>query len=83
MPKPNPETQPPKESKNCAAVTELNNKLNHISPYKEASVTSDGFCYIGYDDGQRECVQVYPGDVCMSGEIFPSLDICINPKLRP
>lgn len=65
------------------AVKTLNNKLNNISPYKEANVTSDGFCYIGYDDGQRECVDVYQGDVCMSGEIFPSLDICINPKLRP
>ena len=65
------------------AVKTLNNKLNNISPYKEANVTSDGFCYIGYDDGQRECVDVYAGDVCMSGEIFPSLDICINPKMRP
>jgi cytoskeletal protein RodZ len=64
------------------AVKTLNNKLNNISPYKESNVTSDGFCYIGYDDGQRECVDVYQGDVCMSGEIFPSLDICINPKLR-
>lgn len=64
-------------------ISTLNNKLNNISPYKEANVTSDGFCYIGYDNGQRECVDVYAGDVCMSGEIFPSLDICINPKLRP
>ena len=56
---------------------------NNISPYKEANVTENGYCYIGYDNGQRECVDVYAGDVCMSGEIFPSLDICINPKLRP
>lgn len=68
---------------NDSAIKTLNNKLNNISPYKESNVTSDGFCYIGYDDGQRECVDVYQGDVCMSGEIFPSLDICINPKLRP
>jgi hypothetical protein len=72
-----------KSTSNDPAVKTLNNKLNNISPYKEANVTSDGFCYIGYDDGQRECVDVYAGDVCMSGEIFPSLDICINPKLRP
>jgi hypothetical protein len=66
-----------------SGINKLNNKLNDISPYKEANVTSDGYCYIGYDNGQRECVDVYAGDVCMSGEIFPSLDICINPKLRP
>jgi hypothetical protein len=66
-----------------SGISTLNNKLNNISPYKEANVTENGYCYIGYDNGQRECVDVYPGAVCMSGEIFPSLDICINPKLRP
>ena len=71
-------------SKSCGSsnINTLNNKINDISPYKEAKVTADGFCYIGYDNGQRECVDVYAGDVCMSGEIFPSLDICINPKMR-
>jgi hypothetical protein len=71
-------------SKSCSSsnINTLNNKINDVSPYKEAKVNADGFCYIGYDNGQRECVDVYAGDVCMSGEIFPSLDICINPKLR-
>jgi len=66
-----------------SGINTLNNKLNNISPYKEANVNENGYCYIGYDNGQRECVDVYAGDVCMSGEIFPSLDICVNPKLRP
>jgi hypothetical protein len=75
------------DSKTCSnnppsTINTLNDKINNVSPYKEANVTADGFCYIGYDNGQRECVDVYAGDVCMSGEIFPSLDICINPKMR-
>jgi hypothetical protein len=75
------------DSKTCSnnppsTINNLNDKINKVSPYKEAPVTADGFCYIGYDNGQRECVDVYAGDVCMSGEIFPSLDICINPKMR-
>lgn len=65
-----------------STINTLNDKINDVSPYKEANVTANGFCYIGYDNGQRECVDVYAGDVCMSGEIFPSLDICINPKMR-
>lgn len=72
--------------KDCSqpAINKLNNKLSEISTYsKEQNVTENGYCYIGYDNGQRECVDVYAGDICMSGEIFPSLDICINPKLRP
>ena len=41
-----------------------------------------GFCYIGEDRGYRSCLRVGEGDNCMSGEIFPSRDICINPQLR-
>jgi hypothetical protein len=41
-----------------------------------------GYCYIGEDRGFRSCIQVKDGDVCMSGDIFPSQSICVNPSLR-
>jgi len=41
-----------------------------------------GYCYIGEDRGYRSCLRVGEGDHCMSGEIFPSRDICVNPQLR-
>ena len=41
-----------------------------------------GFCYIGEDRGFRSCIEVGEGDVCMSGDIFPTEAICINPNLR-
>lgn len=41
-----------------------------------------GYCYIGEDRGFRSCIKVKEGDTCMSGEIFPSQQICINPNLR-
>ena len=41
-----------------------------------------GWCYIGEDSGYRTCAQVGVNDSCMSGEIFPSQEICINPSLR-
>ena len=41
-----------------------------------------GFCYIGEDRGFRSCIEVGEGDVCMSGNIFPTEAICINPNLR-
>ena len=66
-----------------SGVNKLNNKLNNMSPDKKSTLSENAYCYIGYDNGQRECMEAYAGDVCMSGEIFPSLDICINPKLRP
>jgi hypothetical protein len=42
-----------------------------------------GWCYVGEDRGYRTCAQVGVNDTCMSGDIFPSQEICINPNLRP
>ena len=41
-----------------------------------------GYCYIGEDRGFRSCIQVKEGDMCMSGDIFPSQALCVNPSLR-
>jgi hypothetical protein len=41
-----------------------------------------GWCYIGQDRGFRTCAEVGINDTCMSGDIFPSHEICVNPKLR-
>lgn len=41
-----------------------------------------GFCYIGEDRGFRTCEEVGMNDTCMSGEIFPTRDVCVNPSLR-
>lgn len=41
-----------------------------------------GYCYIGEDRGFRSCIEVKEGDTCMSGDIFPSQAICVNPSLR-
>jgi hypothetical protein len=46
------------------------------------SAGKSGYCYIGEERGFRSCVKVGENDACMSGDIFPSLDICVNPTLR-
>ena len=45
-------------------------------------VSKSGFCFIGEDRGNRSCIEVGEGDICMSGDIFPTQAICINPRLR-
>jgi hypothetical protein len=47
------------------------------------STSKAGWCYIGEDRGFRTCTQVGVNDQCMSGDIFPSQEICMNPTLRP
>jgi hypothetical protein len=64
-------------------VQQLDDKLNTVSGYKqEQLVKENSYCYIGTENGQRECTNAYAGDVCMSGQIFPKMEICINPRLR-
>ena len=48
----------------------------------QKSQNKAGYCYIGEDRGFRSCIKVGEGDQCMSGDIFPTQDICINPNLR-
>jgi len=41
-----------------------------------------GWCLIGEDRGFRSCASVGVDDICMSGDIFPSHEMCMNPSLR-
>jgi hypothetical protein len=67
---------------NNGGVNQLNNAINNSTSYKkEQDVKENSFCYIGYDDGQRVCTNAFEGDTCMSGQIFPKMDFCINPRL--
>jgi predicted PurR-regulated permease PerM len=60
-------------------VNQLVQKMN----YKSNQIAKDdGYCYIGYDKGMRNCGEIYESQICMSGEIFPSLEMCMFPKLR-
>ena len=56
-------------------------KEENVGSY-EGTDTSGQWCYVGEYNGIRNCRQLEKGDVCMSGNIFPNRDICINPTLR-
>ena len=46
------------------------------------TTNKSGWCYIGNYKGYRSCSRVGDADKCMSGDIFPSHDVCVNPSLR-
>ena len=72
------------------ALNKSSVKQNSINEYEADEATSNiqrgtskaGYCYIGEDKGYRSCVYVKESDTCMSGDIFPTNDICVNPNLR-
>lgn len=43
------------------------------------SSKKNGWCFVGEDNGARGCVSVGEHDKCMSGQIFPSKEMCLAP----
>ena len=75
----------------------IENRIQDVSKYVKQSIvdkedklplpnSSDsqhhGFCYVGKQNNLRHCAKVSSKSTCMSGDIFPTMDLCINPKLR-
>ena len=70
----------------------LNNSQEQNQDYQAHEASSSvapsgagksGWCFVGEDRGFRSCALVNEDDKCMSGDIFPSQELCINPNLRP
>jgi len=65
----------------------ISNAYNSIQPedsYSSINQSSgkSGWCFIGEDEGIRSCIKVGLNDTCMSGDIFPTSAVCVNPNLR-
>ena len=58
------------------------NDMFSESTHPKPSSNKNGWCYIGNYSGYRSCSKVGDADTCMSGNIFPTQDICVNPSLR-
>lgn len=67
---------------NDAAQTQEPQPDESLSSVQSSSGKA-GWCYIGVDRGTRTCSKIGVNDQCLSGDIFPSQDICVNPNLRP
>jgi hypothetical protein len=82
---------------NTALIQDTNGSMNSNNMANTFNYTADdsmsniqqskssnksGWCFIGEDRGFRSCIQVNENEKCMSGDIFPSQEICINPNLR-
>ena len=76
------------ESKPITKIQEENNnsfdidKLKLTKSNNNTNTGNEGWCYIGTSNNVRSCARVGKNNQCLSGEIFPSLDICRDPTLR-
>jgi len=82
--------QSSKSSISASLTSALANAEENTEPLPDDAMSStqrnssgkSGYCYIGEDRGFRSCISVSENDTCMSGDIFPSQEICVNPSLR-
>jgi len=68
-----PPTVPPKQP-------EPNETTNPIQSGSSAS-TKSSWCLVGEYNGARGCINVSDQDKCLSGQVFPSQQACLNPNL--
>ena len=82
---------------NWQAKTSLDNALNNsgismASPAPDSSenpiqnpiaTNKAGWCLVGEYQGRRGCIAVTEQDKCLSGQVYPSQKMCLNPVLTP
>jgi|LauGreSuBDMM15SN_2_FD.fasta_scaffold01659_6 hypothetical protein len=69
-PPPNTPTEPPTEP-------EPDSSENNIQ--KPISADKWNWCLVGEYQNKRGCVEITDSDKCMSGQVFPSQKMCLNP----
>lgn len=53
-----------------------------LSSHDDLERSKRKYCYVGNLGGKRSCAEIHESDKCISGDIFPSEQLCINPNLR-
>ena len=53
------------------------------SPIQQGATMKSSWCLIGEQNGRRGCVEVNDASKCMSGQVFPNAEMCLNPTLSP
>lgn len=65
------------------ALSDASSASTNVPEPSGSMVTGkSGWCFIGQDKLSRYCSEVGVNDACMSGNIYPTQDVCVNPSLR-
>ena len=94
-PKPKPNQKQESNHKSLQKnMKDLADDIEKPKPVKKETIKPDddvstihtsgksGYCNVGSWKGIRSCVKVSSANECISGDIFPTKDICVNPNLR-
>jgi len=73
QPQPQPEKAPEKASEEPKPDTTKNPIQKPISSIKSR------WCLVGEYEGRRGCIEIADSDKCLSGQVFPTQQMCLNP----
>ena len=77
-PEPEPESkQPPKPKSESKPEPEPDTTKNPIQ--KPISSIKARWCLVGEYEGRRGCIAINEHDKCLSGQVFPTQQMCLNP----
>jgi hypothetical protein len=77
-PEPEPESkQPPKPKPESKPEPEPDTTKNPIQ--KPISSIKARWCLVGEYEGRRGCIAINEHDKCLSGQVFPTQQMCLNP----
>lgn len=68
--------QPPSIPRNPPEPTDTTNPIVNTP-----SLNKNKWCLVGEYNGTRGCISITDSDKCMSGQVFPSQQLCLNPNL--
>lgn len=76
-PPPQPQPQPPQPQPQPPIEPSPDSSENAI----QKPITSDkwNWCLVGEYQNKRGCIEITDTDKCMSGQVFPSQQMCLNP----
>ena len=69
-----------KKNKNSKNNSKINSKNNSKNNKDNKDNTKDKYCYIGEEENKRYCINISNNTSCISGEVFPTRNMCITPN---
>tara|TARA_Y100000389_G_scaffold200412_1_gene240736 strand:- start:535 stop:1182 length:648 start_codon:yes stop_codon:yes gene_type:complete len=68
-----------KQTLNSNKNTDNNEEENNSDT---SSLDTNNYCYVGKYKNKRYCTKIDNRNKCISGDLYSSMDMCINPKIR-
>ena len=71
------------ETVNCSSIQVRDPEMDNTTNPIQNAITSrkSQWCLVGEFEGKRGCVQVGEHDKCLSSQLYPSFETCLNPTM--